>query len=261
MLETQSASLGRDFARALDICLFAQDLGLTPDPVQTRLLQTTSSRVLVNCCRQWGKSSLCAIISLHEAIFNPPAMIVIVSPSMQQSVELYKKISDYHQKIPGAPAANLQSLTRMQLRNGSRIISLPGSEKTVRGYSGATLIVVDEASRVEDEMLAAIRPMMATTSGRFFALSTPSGKRGWWYEAFERGHGYERIAVKGSECPRISAAFLADELASLGPMRFQQEYECAFLDSETSVFSTDLIQQALVDDFQPFLEQINAPYV
>ena len=116
---------------------------------------------------QWGSRSLCAIISLHEAIFNPPAMIVIVSPSMQQSVELYKKISDYHQKIPGAPAANLQSLTRIQLRNGSRIISLPGSEKTVRGYSGATLIVVDEASRVEDEMLAAIRPMMATTQADF----------------------------------------------------------------------------------------------
>jgi hypothetical protein len=253
MLEAQTVSIGRDFARALDICLFAQDLGLTPDPVQTRLLQTTSSRVLVNCCRQWGKSSLCAIISLHEAIFNPPAMIVIVSPSMQQSVELYKKISDYHQKVQGAPAANLQSLTRMQLKNGSRIISLPGSEKTVRGYSGATLIVVDEASRVDDEMLAAVRPMMATTSGRFFALSTPSGKRGWWHEAWERGAGYERIAVKGSECPRISAAFLADELAALGPMRFQQEYEGLFLDSDSSVFSSDLIAAAMDDSFDLFI--------
>jgi hypothetical protein len=140
----------------------------------------------------------------------------------------------------------------MELSNGSRIISLPGSEKTVRGYSAATLIIMDEASRVPDELLQAVRPMLATTSGRFIALTTPAGRRGWFYEAWEHGEGWERISVKGANCPRISKEFLAEELQALGPMRFSEEYECAFIDQNTSAFSTALIEQALRNDFAPF---------
>jgi hypothetical protein len=141
----------------------------------------------------------------------------------------------------------------MELANGSRIISLPGSEKTVRGYSAATLVVMDEASRVPDELLQAVRPMLATTSGRFIALTTPAGRRGWFYEAWQHGEGWEQFSVKGVDCARISKEFLAEELQALGPMRFSEEYECAFIDQNTSAFSTALIEQALRDDFAPFI--------
>jgi hypothetical protein len=49
------------------------------------------------------------------------------------------------------------------------------------------------------QLLAAVRPMLATTNGRFFALSTPAGKRGFFYEAWARGEGWERISVKGAD--------------------------------------------------------------
>jgi hypothetical protein len=252
MLEAQPISLSRDFALALDICLFARACGINPDPVQQQLLTTQSNRVLVNCCRQWGKSSLTSIISLHAAIYSAPAMIVIVSPSMQQSTEVYKKCHDYWQKIPGAPRANQESLTRLQLENGSRIISLPGSEKTVRGYSGATVVVVDEASRVPDEMLAAVRPMLATTSGRFFALSTPNGNAGWWYEAWARGEG-------GSASPSGAASARA-YLSNSSLMNSRRSGRCGTHKSTTASsltrrpFSTELIEQALTDEFEPFLD-------
>lgn len=251
--QMQQITLSRDFARALDPVLLARDCGIDPDPVQAALLTTPALRVLINACRQWGKSTTTALKALHETIYNAPAMVIIVSPSQPQSTELFKKIHDFWAKLPGAPEATQENLTRMQLANGSRIVSLPGSERTVRGYSGATLVIVDEAARVPDELLAAVRPMLATTSGRFFALSTPAGKRGWFYEAWTRGEGWERIEVKGAECPRISPNFLEEERSALGPMRFSQEYECEFIDPETSVFTTDLIQQALSDDFEPFL--------
>lgn len=252
-LEPQ-VSLARDFARAIDPVLLARDCGINPDAVQTNLLTTSARRVLVNCCRQWGKSTITALVALHEALYAAPAMVVVVSPSQPQSTELFKKVHDFWAKLPGAPEAHQESLTRMQLANNSRIVSLPGSEKTTRGYSAATLVIMDEASRVPDELLASVRPMLAVTSGRFFALSTPAGKRGWFYEQWSRGEGWERVAVKGSECPRISPEFLAEELAALGPMRFAQEYDTEFIDAETSVFSTDLIQAAMVDDFEPFLQ-------
>lgn len=245
-------SLSRDFARALDPVLLARDCGIEPDNVQSQLLSTVSRKVLVCCCRQWGKSTTTALVALHEALFAAPAMIVLISPSQPQSTELFKKIHGFWQRLPAAPEAQQESLTRMEMANGSRIISLPGSEKTTRGYSAATLVVMDEASRVPDELLASVRPMLATTGGRFFALTTPAGKRGWFYESWINGEGWERVSVKGKDCARISPEFLEDERQALGPMRFSQEYECEFIDSETSVFNTDLIQQALTNDFDPF---------
>jgi hypothetical protein len=249
---TAGISLGRDFARALDPVLLASDCEIYPDDVQSRLLTTVSRKVLVCCCRQWGKSTTTALVALHEALYAAPAMIILISPSQPQSTELFKKIHGFWERLPGAPEANQESLTRMELGNGSRIISLPGSERTTRGYSAATLVVMDEASRVPDELLASVRPMLATTNGRFIALSTPAGKRGWFYESWVNGDGWERISVKGVDCPRISADFLEEERQALGPMRFSQEYECEFIDSETSVFNSDLIQGAMTDDFQPF---------
>jgi hypothetical protein len=91
---------------------------------------------------------------------------------------LFKKIHGFWAKLSGAPKADQETLTRMQLANGSRIVSLPGSEKTTRGYSAAKIVIMDEASRVPDELLTAVRPMLATTRGRFMTMSTPAGKRG-----------------------------------------------------------------------------------
>lgn len=246
-------SLQRDFARALDPVLLARDCGIEPDAVQSHLLTTNARKILLNCTRQFGKSTTAALLALHEALYHAPAMVIIVSPSQPQSTELFKKIATFRSMLTGAPKSDQESLTRMQLANGSRIISLPGSEKTTRGYSGATLVIMDEAARVPDELLAAVRPMLATTNGRFLGLSTPAGKRGWFYESWTNGDGWERIKVTGPECPRISAEFLEAELQALGPMRFAEEYLCEFHDAETSAFSTALIEQALTDEFEPFL--------
>src|SRR5262249_59012181 len=132
--------------------------GITPDDVQMKVLTATSRKVLLNCCRQWGKSTTTALIALHEALYCAPAMIILVSPSQPQSTELFKKIHDFWERLPGAPEANQESLTRMELNNGSRIISLPGAEKTTRGYSAATLVVMDEASSEGLALRPAVRP-------------------------------------------------------------------------------------------------------
>jgi hypothetical protein len=254
MLEAQQqVSLGRDFARALDPVLLAKDCGIDPDPVQAELLTTSARKVLLCCTRQWGKSTCAALIALHEALYAAPAMIILVSPSQPQSTELFKKIHSAWSQLPGAPRATQESLTRMQLANGSRIVSLPGSERTTRGFSACTLLLMDEAARVPEELLAAVRPTLAATGGRFFALSTPAGKRGWFFEAWTKGDNWKRVQVKANECPRIKPEFLAEEMDQLGPMIYSQEYDCQFIDPETSVFSTELIAQALVDDFSPFL--------
>jgi hypothetical protein len=70
----------------------------------------------------------------------------------------------------------------LELGSGSRIVSLPGTEGTIRGYSAVSLLIGDEAARVSDALYYAVRPMLAVSQGRLLALSTPFGKRGWFCE-------------------------------------------------------------------------------
>jgi hypothetical protein len=135
---------------------------------------------------------------------------------------------------------------KAEMENGSRILALPGTEKTVRGYAKADLVVIDEAARVEDELIAAVRPMMATTEGggRLIALTTPAGKRGWFFEAWTGTQDWHRVRVTAEDCPRISKEFLAEELRELGAQRFSEEYGLAFLDPDEAVFPTAIIDRA-----------------
>jgi hypothetical protein len=242
-----------DIAMAIDPVLFAQAVGIEPDQKQSELLRSTSRRVLLNCTRQWGKTTITGAIASHEAIYRPGSMIVLVSPSQQQSGELFKKVAEFWKLLPGAPEATQESLTRLQLANGSRIVSLPGSERTTRGFSGATLVIMDEAARCDDELLAAVMPMLATTQGRFIALSTPKGRRGWFYKTWtEGGDAWQRVSVPATGCPRISAEFLDEQRRILGTTVSEQEYCCVFHDDGDSAFNSTLIQQALTLDFAPF---------
>jgi hypothetical protein len=154
-------------------------------------------------------------------------------------------------ELRDAPALQSESALKLEFANGARILALPGTEKTIRGIAGAALIVIDEASRVEDELLAAVRPMLATTNGRLVALTTPAGRRGWFFQSWHGDSDWQRIRVAASNCPRISKEFLADELKELGPQRFSEEYELCFLDNDEAVFPQAVIAAAFTTEVQP----------
>jgi hypothetical protein len=113
-------------------------------------------------------------------------------------------------------------------------------------------LIIDEASRIEDSLISAVTPMLATTDGDLIALTTPFGRRGWFYDQWRNGEGYQRTKKTALDCPRISAAFLDKERQRLGPLMFGQEYMCEFIDPGASAFSTELIGACLDRSFQPF---------
>src|SRR5829696_6545259 len=163
--------IARDLSRALDPVLLARDAGLEPDPWQADLLRTMPRRALLLCSRQSGKSTVTSLMALWKAIYEPNALVLLVSPSQRQSGELFRTTMNFHARLQGAPTLSAESALRAELSNGTRIVSLPGTEKTIRGFAGANLVVIDEAARVEDELLAAVRPMLATSNGHLIALT------------------------------------------------------------------------------------------
>jgi hypothetical protein len=243
--------MARDLARALDPALIAYDAGITPDPWQADLLRARPRRSLLLCSRQSGKSTVTALTALDTAIYQAPALVLLVSPSQRQSAELFRTVMQFHSKLDGAPALNAESVLKAELANGSRILALPGTERTIRGYAAADLVVIDEAARVEDELLAAVRPMLATSNGRLIALTTPAGKRGWFFDTWTGGEDWHRTKVAASDCPRISQAFLDEELRELGAQRFSEEYGLEFLDPDEAVFPSAIIAAAFTSEVLP----------
>jgi hypothetical protein len=240
--------------------VFAEDaLGIQPDPWQRDVLRSPSKRLLLNCSRQSGKSTIAAVMALHRALFQPGSLTLIVSPSLRQSTEMYRKVTDLIRSLPQPPSMREDTKTSCTLANGSRIVSLPSSEATVRGFSAVSLLIFDEASRVSDDLYRAARPFVAVSAGSIIAMSTPWGKRGWWFEAFENGGAdWERTRITAYDCPRISPTFLEEERRSLGALWFASEYECRFTETVDSVFTHDDIQAAVSNRITPLFERESA---
>src|SRR5215472_16825639 len=106
-------SLALDFARALDPTLIARDVGLDHlDDWQAKLIDDPPKRLLCCCGRQVGKSTAAAVCALNALIYQAPATVVMISPSLRQSVELYRTTSALFARLPSHPAAEYSSLTR-----------------------------------------------------------------------------------------------------------------------------------------------------
>jgi len=246
-------------AHAIDPVTWAQDLlGFTPDPWQAAVLRSTGRHVLLNCSRQAGKSTTAAVLALHRAFFYPGSLVLLVSPSLRQSGEIFRKVVAMLEDLEPIPHRREDNRLSFTLANRSRVVSLPGTEETIRGFSGASLIVEDEAARVDDALYAAVRPMLAVSGGRIILMSTPAGTRGHFHEAWKSGEGWERTKITASQCPRISPEFLAGELRDLGQWWYKQEYECEFVQNLDSVFDYGTVMSALSDEVQP-LFSVGAP--
>jgi len=249
----KNRGLLKSLSRSLDPGLRMQDVGLEPDPWQRQVLMSRAERLMLLCCRQSGKSTVTASLALNTALDQPGSLVLLLSPSLRQSGELFRKVVGFYEDL-GRPVAPVQeTATTLQLKNDSRIVSLPGTPDTVRGYSGVRLLVIDEAAITSDELFAAVNPMLAVSRGRMVALSTPLGQRGWFYDAWEREDKlWQRIKVTAWDCPRISRRFLDEQRQILSERHFRQEYECSFEETVGQIFSTESINAAFDPEFAGF---------
>ncbi|HEY1191672.1 MAG TPA: hypothetical protein VGE74_28830, partial [Gemmata sp.] len=202
---------------------------------------------------------------VREALLYPRADCLVFCPTMRQSMEMLRKVREFYRAL-GSPVPEVaDTKTSLELANGSRVISLPDSQEGVVGFSAPRLVVIDEGSRVSDELYKSVRPMLAVSKGALLTLSTPFGNSGWFFDIWDDSaeglkrraklhEPWSRTAVPASQIPRITPAFLEDERAELGERWFQQEYFLKFLDSIDSVFSQAVIHGARCDGIEPLFD-------
>jgi hypothetical protein len=253
--EVEKLEAGRSSGRPdipTDRVEFARTLGIVPDSWQERLLRSEADRILLNCCRQSGKSTMAAVLALHRALSVPGSLVLCLAPALRQSQELFGKVLGFYRDLGRPVPAEAEQRLGLELANRSRIAALPGSERTVRGFSGVDLLIVDEAARVDDALVYSIRPMLAVSDGALVLLSTPYGRRGIFHEEWTGEEGWERYEVPATECPRIPATFLEEERRSMPEWWFAQEYLCEFRETEDQLWTHEMIEGARADELPEY---------
>ncbi len=223
-----------------------RQLGLNPDPNQQWLLTGEHRRLIVNCSRQWGKSTITAAKALHTALTKPGSLVLVASRTARQSGLFVRKVAAFARHLGIHTRRDPDSPISVLLPSGSRIIGLPGgSGENIRGFSAADLLVIDEAARVNDELYFSARPILAVSGGDIWLLSTPRGKHGFFYtEWTHHTNRWERLSVPATECSRIPRDFLEEERSTMGEDWFRQEYMCEFIDIDGTVFARDVVEKA-----------------
>ena len=163
-----------------DPVAFARDvLGFTPDPNQAKLLGASQQYVMVNCHRQWGKTTMTAMRAVHRAMTMPGQQIVVVSASLRQSMALANRCREFAHQLHltlRTEAANQGSIV---FPNVSVIRPLPAHRDRVRGFT-AHFLILDEAAAISDDVYSAATPMLASNSSasrRTRSLSFAAGRR------------------------------------------------------------------------------------
>ena len=117
-------TLAKDLMMALDPVIFAVDaLNFEPDPWQAKALRSAGKRLVLNCCRQAGKSTIAAIRALHVAMYATGSLVLLVSPSLRQSGELFRKVIGLLEKLDERPELTEDNRLSLRLLNGSRVVS------------------------------------------------------------------------------------------------------------------------------------------
>jgi Terminase large subunit, T4likevirus-type, N-terminal len=230
---------------AIDPATLLQDAGIAGDPWQVNLLRCDAPRVLLLASRQVGKTLTTAAKALATVLTRPGSLVLCFSPSQRQSGILFDRIVTLYDALGRPLPATRDTATSLAIAGGGTVISLPGSEATVRGYSGADLVLIDEASRIADALFIAVSPMVAVSGGTLVLLSTPLGKRGEFHHQWsEGGPEWVRFSVTADQCPRITAEFLESERRTLGERWYKQEYMCSFEENLDQYFATDAVLNA-----------------
>lgn len=220
----------------------------SPDRWQGELLSqivTRQENALVCCSRQIGKTETVAAAAYLAACLGE--FVLVLSPSDDQSKEFNDRVLKFHRDLNLVAPSAEPSKHELKLVSGGRTLALPNNERTVRSRSAVDLLVIDEASRVPDVLYGAVRPMLAVSGGRTVLLSTPFGKRGFFWKEWngEGMGGWRRHRYTWQTCPRIDPAFIEDERRSHGDLWVKQEYECEFHSTSAGFFDVDAFRELI----------------
>ena len=200
--------------------------------------------------RQVGKSVVVSEKAARFALENPNTITLIIAASQRQSSLLFEKVrfritSENLEEVAEAP-----TLTRIVLKNGSKIYSLPAGKTGVyiKGFT-VDLLIADEAAYIPEMVWTSVIPMIAVSKklrgfGDIILLSTPFGKGGYFFNSFT-DPDFRQWHVSSEDCERIPKSLLVKERRRMSKVEYAQEWLGEFVEDWSQFFKTELIKRAM----------------
>ncbi len=241
-------------------------LKITPTAYQERLLLDPAKFIVARWARQTGKTTAISALSLHTALIEGSKRIVILAPSWRQSKRMLSRIERSIPKNLRVVLVGRLHRTRLDFTNGSSIEALPNNPETIRGET-CHLIILDEAAfvRYDKELYDAIIYALATTNGRFIAVSTPGSRDSLFYDMcmnnelyseFSRYHVSYRDAVEPNGPLKQGIVESLRVQMKADPWRWQREMEAEFAEDEEAFFPLSLITKCISYELKTYDESI-----
>lgn len=227
-----------------DVGVFAEALVAEPLWPHQLVLARSPARVRVACCgRQSGKSRTLAMMALHEAFSGPGRLVLVVSATDDAAKRLLAEVAALASAPLLAGSVVDESKSLLVLSNGSQVVSVPASERQVRGYT-ADLLVIDEAAFVSEEVWAAARFTTIARGGRIVLASTPYGRRdrffaGLFFAGVAGSSGVESFQWASDASPMVSREVLDEWRPTMTERQYRAEILAEWVDEAGAYFTAE----------------------
>lgn len=206
--------------------------------------QIGSDKVVVcKAHRQAGKSYMSEGILLHYAINYANTTSALISPTLNQSRNIFKElISAIYDS--GVVKRKNETLLDIELINGSRIFFRSSEMKDgLRGYHINGVLILDEASYLPEDIAQLVLPWRQVAKAPMLIVSTPKLKTGLFFRYFQMGldETHENVvSIDWNEydtSPLLSQEQIEAYRMILSPNQFKSDVLGEFLDMEGMVFT------------------------
>jgi Terminase large subunit, T4likevirus-type, N-terminal len=243
----------REIAYRIDPVQWVREtLDMTPTPWQETFLRSPQgASILALTARQVGKTTTAAWGIAHSMLFTTGSLSVIACPAQRQSAEAVRRVRET--VVKAGAELEINNVYGLELKNGSRVLALPGSDDSIRGLTVDGWIVADEAARLPNDLIAALRPMRARRPQAPFAMLSTAWSRTdpFWTAWASDEQSWIRLNAT-ADTTLFSAEFLEQERRALGEDVFKREYLGVPMGGQASPFSWELYERAT---------QVHAPLV
>ena len=222
------------------------DLNFSLLPWQEDVFKDQTRFKVVAAGRRCGKSRLCAITLLIEALRCPQGSAVLyVAPTNGQARQIiWQVLMELGKEVIQSAHINNQDITTI---NGATIY-VRGADRpdTLRGVS-LTYAVLDEVADIKPEAWEqVIRASLSDRKGRALFLGTPKG-RNWFYDLFRLGESAEDTDWKSwhfttKDNPLIDPTEIESAKKTLSTFAFKQEYMASFTNAGSDIFKEEWIK-------------------
>lgn len=215
--------------------------------------------VLALKSRQLGFTTVTLAMAIHEAIFHPHARIVIMAQTEPDAMNLLSNAKYMFDRLPDwmKPQVGRDSMTMLFFPKLNSSVEVKACSPKAGRSIQATHVILDEFAfynisrkSLDEEIYTAIMPTVER-GGRLTIISTPNGRDNLYYELINKTKDgktpFKLFELTWRVHPERDEEWKAETLKTYtDPRKFEQEYECSFLQTGVPIFNSAYLKVGTV---------------